>query len=65
MKMMTAGVVRPPPIRKNAPGTECIVAAYTALYVGPYTSGISASQTPNREFTLPVGHTQKSYLSLL
>jgi hypothetical protein len=26
MKMMTAGVVRAPPSRKKAPGSECIVA---------------------------------------
>lgn len=33
--MMTAGAVRAPPIKKNAPGTVSIVLAYRALYIGP------------------------------
>lgn len=51
--MITAGTVSMPPRMKKAPGMTFIVAAYVALYIGPYTSGINASQTANREFTFP------------
>lgn len=52
-KMRTAGMVSTPPSRKKAPGMVSMVAAYTAEYMGPYTKGMRASHTPNREFTLP------------
>lgn len=52
-KIRTAGMVSTPPSRKKAPGMVSMVAAYTAEYMGPYTKGMRASHTPNREFTLP------------
>ena len=52
--MITAGIVRPPPSKKNAPGSVFSVAEYTVVYIGAYKSGIKASATPKSEFTLPV-----------
>lgn len=49
----TAGIVRPPPNKKNEPGIMFIVALYTALYIGPYIKGIRASHTPNNELIFP------------
>jgi hypothetical protein len=49
----TAGTVRAPPSKKNAPGNDLRVAVYTEVYIGAYTSGIMASATPKKEFTLP------------
>lgn len=52
-KITTAGAVKAPPNKKNAPGRVCIVAEYNVVYMGAYTKGINASATPNNEFTLP------------
>lgn len=52
-KIITAGAVSAPPTKKKAPGSVLIVAAYSEAYIGAYTSGIRASATPNKEFTLP------------
>lgn len=52
--MNTAGAVRAPPNRKNAPGNESIVDEYNDVYIGAYTSGIIASHTPNNELTFPL-----------
>lgn len=51
--IITAGKVKAPPIKKNAPGNDLIVALYTALYIGPYINGTNASQTPNNELACP------------
>lgn len=51
--IITAGIVKIPPRMKNAPGIVLMVAAYVALYIGPYKRGISASHAPNNEFSFP------------
>lgn len=49
----TAGAVKTPPNKQNAPGNVCNVAVYNVVYIGAYNKGINASATPNNEFTLP------------
>lgn len=52
-KIIIAGVVKAPPAKKNEPGRKFIVCVYMILYIGPYTKGISASDTPNKELIFP------------
>lgn len=53
MKINISGKSKTEVSRKNAPGIESIVRAYSVLYKGTYIIGTIASHTPFSELSLP------------